>query len=152
MSTDCPQDCRFRNTACSRILNGGSRRKEGDIRLFAKALAWLLGDGEVSVAHVMTVAPFALWHRSTFSSSFLAGLKGQQRAMPLYLEAAHRYIEELHAEFRRRKEIFVEAIRFLDARPAGTPHDGILIGGKSYAEKDLPHPFLADCSRYARAA
>jgi len=151
-SADCPSDCRFAGTSCSRILNGGSRRKESDILLYAKALAWLVGASEVEIPHLRLVAPYALWHRSVFANGFLSELKSQRRRLPLHLEAAHWYIDELADEFRRRKPMLVEALRFLDDRSSRETAEGILIDGKSYTEAELTHPFLIDCMRHPEEA
>ena len=150
VSTDCPEDCRFNGTACSRVRNGGSRRKERDIRLLSQALAWIMGDSQVQIAHLKVVAPFALWHRATFSSNFLGELKNQERMLPSDLEAARRYVDQLHSEFKVRKVMIIEVLDYIERQPAEAALGRITVHGRTYTDQQLPHPFLIDCVRHAR--
>jgi len=146
--SSCPADCRFANSACGRILSGGSRRKERDIRRLAKAVAWFTGAKEVGIAHVKAVTPFALWHRSTFSEPFLSSIKPLNRRLPLQLEAAKRFVDELEAEFRLRRDLFLEAIASVRENPEAAASGVIALGGRSLTEKQLQHPFLVEITRF----
>lgn len=96
---ECPQDCKFFNSPCSWALGGGSRRQERDIVQTARALAWLLGDGQVELEHLRAVAPFCLWHRRKFSQTVMQKARARRQRYPLKLEAAFAFIDELHHEF-----------------------------------------------------
>jgi len=146
----CPADCKFANLACGRILSGGSRRKERDIRLLAKAVAWFAGAKKVETPHIKAVTPFALWHRSTFSESFLASIKPLNRRSPVQLEAAKESVEELEREFRLRRDLFIEAIAFVRDNPKAAASGGIVLGGRSLTEDQLHHPFLVEVIRFAK--
>ena len=147
---DCPADCKFADTACSRIVSGGSRRKERAIRAMAQALAWFVGEPTVNAEHVVTVAPFCIWHRSTFGSSFLSSLRHEPRRLPLQLEAARHWATELYDEFEDRHDIFLEAIQYIDTHPDEVSKGRVEIGGKIYAIDELPHPFLIDYASHAK--
>lgn len=147
---DCPADCRFVDTACSRIVSGGSRRKERAIRAMAQALAWFVSDSAVQVEHLLAVAPFCLWHRSTFGYSFLSSLRHEPRTTPLQLEAARRWVTQLYEEFEDRRDIFLEAIRYIDSHPDEAAKGQVVISEKIQTIDKLPHPFLIDYIRHSK--
>ena len=45
------------------FLGSGSRREEKSLVRYAKSLAWLQGQKEVNLDHMVQVAPYVLWHR-----------------------------------------------------------------------------------------
>ena len=149
---DCPSDCLFSDTACSRIVSGGSRRKERAIRKMAQALAWFLGDPAVEVSHLVAVAPFCLWHRSEFGSSFLSALQHEPRTMPLQLEAARRWATQLQEEFEDRRDVFLKVIDFVENHPDDVADGIVTIDGRPHPIENLPHPFLIDYARHAQRA
>lgn len=59
---------------CCKIKQSLSVRVKEDLFRYGKALAWFLGDNQVAVTHVQTLAPYMIWHRSVLSKKFLATL------------------------------------------------------------------------------
>ncbi len=55
---------------CNKIIHPLSVRVKEDLYRYGKALAWFLGDTEVKVEHIKTLAPFMIWHRSSLSKKF----------------------------------------------------------------------------------
>lgn len=55
---------------CNKILHPLSVRVKEDLYKYGKALAWFLGDNEVKVEHIKTLAPFMIWHRSSLSKKY----------------------------------------------------------------------------------
>jgi MoxR-like ATPase len=55
---------------CNKIIHPLSVRVKEDLYRYGKALAWFLGDSEVKVEHIKTLAPFMIWHRSSLSKKF----------------------------------------------------------------------------------
>jgi hypothetical protein len=149
---DCPADCRFADTACSRIVSGGSRRKERSIRQMAQALAWFVGDKAVKPDHLVAVAPYCLWHRSTFGSSFLSQIRHEPRTCPLQLEAARHWAKQLYDEFAERKPLIKELIVSVDDHGDALANDRVIISGKTYTIDELPHPFLIDYARHVASS
>ncbi len=81
----------------SRITNAGSRRMDKSIVHYARSLAWLAGSPKVTLEHVTTVAPYAMWHRLVWEDSeWLRGLKqARKRDDPLELFASKKAVEEV---------------------------------------------------------
>jgi hypothetical protein len=58
--------CHYANYICSDIY-AISNRAEKSVTLYSKAVAWWNGDEEAGILHLVTVLPFALWHRTEIS-------------------------------------------------------------------------------------
>lgn len=65
-------NCRYNvsEKACNKIVHPLSVRVKEDLYRYGKALAWYLGDKEVEIRHIKTLAPFMIWHRSSLSKLF----------------------------------------------------------------------------------
>lgn len=65
-------NCRYNvlDKVCNKIVHPLSVRVKEDLYRYGKALAWYLGDKEVEVKHIKTLAPFMIWHRSSLSKRF----------------------------------------------------------------------------------
>jgi hypothetical protein len=65
-------NCRYNVTekVCNKIVHPLSVRVKEDLYRYGKALAWYLGDSEVEIKHIKTLAPFMIWHRSSLSKLF----------------------------------------------------------------------------------
>lgn len=137
----CSQDCPFYDTACSRVVDGGSRRQERDIIQTARALAWILGEDRVGVEHLRAVAPFNLWHRRAFARDYLSKLAGQKRVYPLKLEAAHRFVEEIYEEFEERQDL-TEYIYENESKLRG--QDSVSIWKQTDVDPGKLHPHYRD--------
>jgi MoxR-like ATPase len=65
-------NCRYNVTkkVCNKVVHPLSVRVKEDLYRYGKALAWYLGDREVEIKHIKTLAPFMIWHRSSLSKLF----------------------------------------------------------------------------------
>lgn len=61
--------CHFstKSSICNKVFTPLSVRAAKDLSRYSKALSWLLGINPVPTRIVATLAPFVIWHRSTFS-------------------------------------------------------------------------------------
>ncbi|KAA6343087.1 hypothetical protein EZS27_009218 [termite gut metagenome] len=55
---------------CNKIIHPLSVRVKEDLYRYGKALAWFLGDEEVTTSHIKILAPYMIWHRSSLNKSF----------------------------------------------------------------------------------
>lgn len=150
--SQCPDDCRFARSACSYVVNGGSRRIERDLVTLSRSLAWVTGEREVALQHLVSAVPFVVWHRSQFSRNFLRELKDQERSRPLRLEAAARYAHQLEQEFTERRQVIAEVLCGIEQRPDDLVHGRVDVGGRPHKVEELPHWFLIDVCRSAQSA
>ena len=59
---------------CCKIKQPLSVRVKEDLFRYGKALAWFLGDTQVSIDHILTLAPYMIWHRSVLSKKYSLSL------------------------------------------------------------------------------
>ena len=59
---------------CCKIKQPLSVRVKEDLYRYCKALAWFLGDPQVTVQHVIILAPYMIWHRSVLSKKYILSL------------------------------------------------------------------------------
>ncbi len=62
-------DCHFNTekSVCNKVVSPASVRVAKDMMRYSKALAWLVGEQQVTAQIVKTIAPFVIWHRVKFS-------------------------------------------------------------------------------------
>lgn len=60
---------------CNKIIHPLSVRVKEDFYRYGKALAWFLGDSNVEIFHIKTLAPFIIWHRSELNEAYINFLK-----------------------------------------------------------------------------
>jgi MoxR-like ATPase len=58
--------CHYQNYICS-DLYGISNRAEQSMFRYARGLAWMVGEREVTLEHLIAIIPYVLWHRSGVS-------------------------------------------------------------------------------------
>ena len=59
---------------CCKIKQPLSVRVKEDLYRYGKALAWFLGDKQVTTNHIVILAPYMIWHRSVLSKKFTSTL------------------------------------------------------------------------------
>lgn len=59
---------------CCKIKQPLSVRVKEDLYRYGKALAWFLGDSQVTIDHIKTLAPYMIWHRSVLSKKYVSTL------------------------------------------------------------------------------
>ncbi len=66
------ENCRMKGEekVCNKIKQPLSVRVKEDLYRYGKALAWFLGAPQVTTEHIMTLAPYMIWHRTVLSKKF----------------------------------------------------------------------------------
>ena len=59
------------NAVCKKVRTHLSVRVKQDLIRYSRALAWLLGYSEVKVEHVRAIAPYCIWHRTSYGKAYL---------------------------------------------------------------------------------
>lgn len=90
--------------ACNKIIHPLSVRVKEDLYRYGKALAWFLGDSEVEPYHIVALAPYMIWHRSSLSKRFKSKFSEEQNNSNIFttnidLDATQKVISQIHAEF-----------------------------------------------------
>lgn len=91
------------------IEGSGSRREDKSIVRYSKALAWLQNLKEANLEHVLTTAPYALWHRLRLTEEVVNKLREDERTDPLLLYALKTLLNEGTNELRGVKRRFLES-------------------------------------------
>ena len=70
------ENCRMKREekVCNKIKQPLSVRVKEDLYRYGKALAWFLGAPQVTTEHIMTLAPYMIWHRTVLSKKFTLSL------------------------------------------------------------------------------
>lgn len=70
------ENCRMKGEekVCNKIKQSLSVRVKEDLYRYGKALAWFLGAPQVTTEHIMTLAPYMIWHRTVLSKKFTLSL------------------------------------------------------------------------------
>lgn len=68
------QGCHYTNYLCSDLYSI-SNRAEQSLFKYSKALAWFIGEREVTLEIIMAIMPYALWHRSTVSDQKISEVR-----------------------------------------------------------------------------
>lgn len=99
-------NCRYNvsEKVCNKIIYPLSVRVKEDLYRYGKALAWYLGDKEVEIKHIKTLAPFMIWHRSSLSKLFKKEVKERRFesgvfSLNIELESTKDIIDMILAEF-----------------------------------------------------
>jgi MoxR-like ATPase len=104
---------------CCKIKQPLSVRVKEDLYRYCKALAWFLGDPQVTVQHVITLAPYMIWHRSILSKKFIQTLteswkyESSRKLLSNYitnidLDGTRLIIERIKNEFDGVKHLLVK--------------------------------------------
>lgn len=114
--------CRYKvpGHLCHKIKNPLSVRVKEDLERYSKALAWYLGDEEVTKEHIVSLSPYIIWHRTKFSNEYLSDKdikntdEENNRVYKNPLRAAKKIIEEINSRFTSRKHFYKLYEDFLD--------------------------------------
>lgn len=98
---------------CNKIIHPLSVRVKEDLYRYGKAIAWFLGDSEVKVEHIKTIAPYFIWHRSSVSKKYKKTLRESRFEQNLFsvnieLEATRELIKMIGEEFEGLKSLLKE--------------------------------------------
>jgi len=105
---------------CNKIIHPLSVRVKEDLYRYGKAIAWYLGDHEVKVEYIKSLAPYMIWHRSGISKKYKKELRdvrfnnkenqgneflNNNFFINLELEATKEIICKIEAEFEGMKSL-----------------------------------------------
>jgi hypothetical protein len=96
---DCEEGCHFTGYLCNAVRNCISNRLPISARNYSQALAWLLGDEEVSLEHLKTVLPFNLAHRIRWKEEAIGQREKEGRTDPLDIYMAKEAVKEMHRRY-----------------------------------------------------
>lgn len=91
------------------LESAGSARENKSMVRYTQSLAWLLGEKEANLEHVLTVVPYALWHRVRFAQDTLSKFTDNRRTDPLPLYALKTLLGEGTKELPGVKKRFLES-------------------------------------------
>lgn len=106
----CEEGCHFTGYLCHSIKNCISNRFPVSIKLYAKALAWLLGERLVNIEHIKTVAPYALSHRLQWKEEFVTTYEKESRIDPLPIYLAKVAVNKVLERYGEQRESIKEAL------------------------------------------
>ena len=106
----CEEGCHFTGYLCHSIKNCISNRFPISVKLYAKALAWFLGNKQVNVEHIKTVAPYALSHRLQWKEEFIAIYEKETRVDPLPIYLAKVAVDKVLERYGEQRESIKEAL------------------------------------------
>ncbi len=104
--------CHYQNYICS-DLYGISNRAEQSLFRYAKALAWIMGEGEVTLEHICAIMPYVLWHRSGVSDKKRSEVKGSEKNCSDGLYAVAEVLREVKKRWEEHRDYQVEAYQAL---------------------------------------
>lgn len=104
---------------CNRIKQPLSVRVKEDLYRYGKALAWFLGYNQVTIDHIMTLAPYMIWHRSVLSGKYLSSFKDQWKdtnsskqvsnfITNINLDGTRQIIKRIKKEFDGVKDLLIK--------------------------------------------
>ena len=104
---------------CCKIKQPLSVRVKEDLYRYAKALAWFLGDNQVTTKHIVLLAPYMIWHRSVISKKFISTLTDSWKDTSsskmtssfitnLDLEGTTQIIQKIYNEFQGIKQLLIK--------------------------------------------
>lgn len=129
------------------FVGSGSRREEKSIVRYAKSLAWLQGQGNVNLDHVIQVAPYVLWHRMKWTPETESRFKDDTREDPFDLHVTKTLLGDGTNEMPGVKQRFVESKenyqRVIDLVGYGKL-DEALKEAKDYGADGKGHPIFLD--------
>lgn len=129
------------------FVGSGSRREDKSIVRYAKSLAWLQEQDEVSLDYVMQVAPYVLWHRVKWSPEIESTFRDDDRKDPLDLYVTKTLLGDGTNEIPGVKQRFIESQenyqRVIDLVGHGKM-DEALREAKEYSIDGKGHPIFLD--------
>jgi len=137
-SGELPRQGHDRGYLFNRIENAGSRRMEKAIVHYARSLAWLTRSDSVDEEHIGLVAPYAMWHRVTWTEDFLKELRDHTREDPLELYAAKHAVAGLVSRWGENQQWLTE---FFGDREKAL-RDGAAFHAFEEKYKDHQHPIF----------
>lgn len=130
----CGDGCHYTGYLCYEVATCSSNRLPMSIRRYAQALAWLLGDDTVDLAHVRAVLPYASAHRIQWRDDETSNER-RDDALPIF-----RAREAVRRVFRRYTE---QGDRIQSAMVAANR----ILSGEDVAPIEGEHPIYMEIMR-----
>lgn len=126
---------------------GNSRRADKSIVKYARTLAWMLGEDEVNMEHVATVAPYNLWHRLDFTDDALGKFRDDDRTDPIQLHVTKQLLGQGTNEIPGLQKRFGEVINnyrsFTGKLRSGEYSEARKLA-EQFSERGKGHPVFGD--------
>lgn len=104
--------CHYANYICSDIYTI-SNRAEKSVTLYSKALAWWEGDGEADILHLVSILPFALWHRTEISDRKRSEIRDVEKDTSDEFFAVRDSVLKVKKRWEEHRNLQIEAYNFL---------------------------------------
>ena len=95
----CPSSCPYTDFSCYDVDGALSFRSSSAIDFFSKALSYLRESSEVLPRDIVQVAPYAIWHKSTFRSDLVRDSSDRIRGDPVNLAVAKNVVSSVYKRF-----------------------------------------------------
>jgi hypothetical protein len=102
--------CHYQNYLCA-DLYGISHRAEQSLFRYARALAWVMGESEVTLEHVAAMLPYVLWHRSAVSDKKRSEVRDTAKTSSDEWYAVAQALAEAKRRWQEHRDYQVEAYR-----------------------------------------
>ncbi len=106
----CEEGCHYTGYLCHQIKNCASNRLPTSITLYARGLAWLLGDSEIDIEHVKAIFPFALSHRIQWKDEVLSQKEKSKRDDPFQIFLAKEAVKTVSQRYREQSDHLKDAL------------------------------------------
>ncbi len=107
---NCEEGCHYTGYLCHQIKNCASNRLPTSIKQYAQGLAWLLGDSEIDIEHVTSIAPYALAHRVQWKDEILAQKERSKRDDPFSIFLGKEAVKTVSQRYREQSEHLKDAL------------------------------------------
>ncbi len=136
----CEEGCHYVGYLCHAIENCASNRIPRSIKEYSRAVAWFLGEEEVSIEHLREIAPYALAHRIRWSDAFHSKYKKELRGDPVDIFLAKKAVSEVFNRYAEQKNDIKSALKNAYYVAEGKA------GVEALAEGD--HPIYKEIKKY----
>ncbi|HDD43812.1 MAG TPA: hypothetical protein ENG63_02985 [Candidatus Desulfofervidus auxilii] len=124
--------CHYKNYICADIYSI-SHRAEQSLFRYAKAMAWINGEKEVTLEHLQAVFPYVLWHRASISDERIAKVRETEKETGDAFYALNEIIKDVKKRWEEHRDYQIEAYLALKSGDTKTVID--------LAER-IDHPFF----------
>lgn len=100
--------CHYTNYLCSSLYSL-SNRAEHSLFRFARALAWFMGENEVTLEHITAIMPYVIWHRTSISNERLSEVRDIEKDTCDEFYAVRECLKEAKKRWMEHREFQIEA-------------------------------------------
>ncbi len=129
--------CHYAHYLCADLYNISNRAEQSLFR-YSKALAWITGESEVTLDHILSIMPYALWHRSAISDEKISEVRELEKDSSDELYALSDLMSAVRRRWDEHREYQIEAYLALREENYETV--------KKMADK-IGHPFFKSLVR-----